>query len=734
MRPLPKPIRWIVRVLVAVYLLYLVVGNACLNTPLGPKAINQRPEGFRMHWSWGVTAWPGWIYLCSPSLQGRARWQQWSLSGDEAYGRIALLPLLRRQLRFVDIHAAGVHASVVRAASDRLPPPWSASAWTVVLRGIHTDSLQQVRWHGLSFEGRATADVGFSHQLRGGATEVFASHVQVASGQVTLNGAPVLKAMTLDLRGAIAPFRHAQPPGAHKLALLQAKLVLDATTPALAPTAPGGLRHWLGGGKASALPDGQLHADIALDHARVQDGGELRWDVPLAITAPDGMHAVPAYVQLQARHDGLRLQAKVASLPGDTTRHAELALHYADRRVFDVPPRELLQRIDGTLKLNWHFASLDWLGPLLAKDWLTLEGDGHIDADLRLAHGVLQPGSHAGLPAVNLRARVFDNVFAGQAQATVTVSDDGEDPVSLAIRADRYTLAAADHPEAVYLHGNDLAINLHSTADVAHFARQAHGRLHFRDARIPDLRAYNRYLPGGSVHILGGHGSSSADLTLGRAGAVTAGTLHLDGTGLDLALGVARLRADLDVDAKLTHARKTAPRHYALSSFGVALRHVRMDDDDDAGWWAKAKLTHGELDWREPFQLRGDVQLAMKDASVLLSLFAKKHAFPAWIAHIVDDGRMEAAGQLAVGKRKDGRPQFVLDDVKAHNQRVDLKARLRILDGKPDGALYAKWGVLGLGVALKGGQRDFHLVGASTWYDAQPPLLGGHAPPTTLSP
>lgn len=733
MRSLPKSLRWCLRLLASLAVLYLVAGNVLLNTALGPRLVNQRPAGFRMHWSWGVTLWPGWIYLRQPAMQGHARWQAWAVQGESAYGRIALWPLLRRRLVFAGVHASDVRVQVARAASERVPPPWRADAWTVDFRAVRTGSLRQVRWHGLTFEGAASAEFGFSHQLRGGPTRIHPSRVQVSHGTLAYRDQTLLKTLRLDLQGEVASFRHDQPPGVRKLELTQARLRLDATTPALAPTAQGGPRSWLGGEARQA--SGTLHADFALDRGTVGDGAIVRWQVPLAIRDPQGqLHEVPAQLDLRAVPGALQLTAKAESTPDDATRHAEAELRYASRHVLDVAPAELLRRIDGRIRTHWHFASLGWLGPWLARDWLHLQGEGELDSDLRIAHGVLQPGSEVDLPAVQLQASVFDNRFAGRAHAHLSVDDRAEDPLALTVTADRYTLAAASHPDAVYLHGDDLSIALRSTAQLLQVAGQAHGRLQFHDAQIPDLRAYNRYLPGSSVQVLGGSGHSSADLRIGQGGKVLAGTLQLQGHGIALALGVSRLHTDLDLRATLDHAEATAPRHYTLSSFDVGLSHVRLDDADDGDWWAKARLSHGELDWREPFQLRGDVQLAMKNASVLLSLFAKRHAFPAWIAHIVDDGRMEAAGQLAVGKRKDGRARFVLDDVQAHNQRIDLKARLRILDGKPDGALYTRWGILGLGVALKDGRRDFHLVGASKWYDAQPPLLGGRAPPTTPTP
>jgi hypothetical protein len=69
------------------------------------------------------------------------------------------------------------------------------------------------------------------------------------------------------------------------------------------------------------------------------------------------------------------------------------------------------------------------------------------------------------------------------------------------------------------------------------------------------------------------------------------------------------------------------------------------------------------------------------------------------------------------------RGDFILDRLVAHNERVDLFADLRVRDGKPSGDLYARWGFLGLGVALADGKRHFHLLHAQCWYQSQPDLI-----------
>jgi hypothetical protein len=117
-------------------------------------------------------------------------------------------------------------------------------------------------------------------------------------------------------------------------------------------------------------------------------------------------------------------------------------------------------------------------------------------------------------------------------------------------------------------------------------------------------------------------------------------------------------------------------------------------------------------------QLDAMATMRMKNVSVLLALFAKRSAFPAWIGHIVDDGEAQVTSRIQAG-----RGEFVMDDLQASNKRIQFLARLRIADGKPDGDVYARWGLLSVGVALANDQRQFHWAHAASWYQAQPALL-----------
>jgi hypothetical protein len=380
--------------------------------------------------------------------------------------------------------------------------------------------------------------------------------------------------------------------------------------------------------------------------------------------------------------------------------------------------------LSGTAAWRWHFASLRWITPLLAaKPWLQLDGEGVIDGALNIDAGRLAPGSRVDIPRVALTADILDNVFAGDARAQGRVVAGSDGPRTMVdMTVDRFTLAPRADTGKPYLQGNALTLDLRSSADLATFRRQFIARLHFADATIPDLRSYNRYLPGESLRFLGGKGRLGSDFTIDGKGDVRAGRMQFSANAAQLALGVSRLRGDLHLD---THLVRATRRGHAFDLKGFALRldgmHVRGSGDPP--WWARATLENGQLDWDKPMRLRGDATLVMKDVSLLLSLFADRSALPKWIANLIDAGRATAHARVETQ-----RGDFVLDRLTASNRRVDLLARLRVRDGQPRGDLYARWGVLGVGVALAGGKRDFQLLQARHWYEAQPDLLPADPP------
>ena len=587
---------------------------------------------------------------------------------------------------------------------------------------LTTQSLRQLRFDQLvadSDDGSGT--VGFTHQLRGGATRILPSHVLLPHAQLHWGEHALLQDARIETRFHFDAFTHEQPPGWRKVERGSGHLTIEGSTPAIA----------LGANRSGALSaklaplGGHVSADIRIDHGVLEPGGRLQWNAPVAITEADGtQQRRRGQLDLSVQPQGLAVHARVPPPHGDeavTSPHQlEAHLDYASRSL--LPPDSLsdgLRKLSGTIDGRWHFASLRWLTPLvMSKPWLSLDGAGEIDGSLRIARGKLAGGSHVEVPAVTLAATLLDNVFAGKAHAKAHIEgDDDSGKLRAALDVDHFTLSPRSAPKQAYLRGNDLRVDLQSSSDLARFRQAFTARMAFSDAEIPDLRDYNRYLPGKSLAFLGGKGHMSTQFRIDGDGDVSAGRMQMSSTGARLALGVSRLRGNLSMDTRLDRAERKG-KAFDLDDFSLGLDGVRVEGSSDPPWWAKIRLKKARLNWEKPMQLRGDATLEMKDVSLLLSLFADRSAFPKWIANVIDDGRATAHARIEAQKG-----DFVLDHLVASNKRVDLFAHLRIRDGQPKGDLYARWGILGLGVALADGKRDFHLLHAERWYKAQPDLI-----------
>src|SRR5690606_31001008 len=106
-----------------------------------------------------------------------------------------------------------------------------------------------------------------------------------------------------------------------------------------------------------------------------------------------------------------------ALLPPDGHAHLDAGLRVGSRTL-PLAMDELLPQVSGHVDLRWRFDSLRWLSSLLVKrDWLAFDGDGELDAALRIEAGRLAPGSRFEIPAVEIQARVLDDRIAGSARA-----------------------------------------------------------------------------------------------------------------------------------------------------------------------------------------------------------------------------------------------------------------------------------------------------------------------------
>ncbi|MFC6841014.1 hypothetical protein [Xanthomonas theicola] len=715
-RRLPRPWRLLVRGLLITYLLYLLLGNVFLNTPLFDMATNRKPEKFRMQTGPALTMLPGVVTAWNLRMRGHVQRNVWTLRADRASARIALLPLLHRQVRLPWLEAVNMIGEIDRVADAIPPPPQSDRGWTLRFDAIHSGTLRRARIGALAIDGKGHGTVGFLKQIRGGPSELFPSQIVFDDASVRYGKRQIADQAHLDARFSFPRHYRAQAPGLRKLGIADLALQLHGRSVALRIDTAGAQT------QLSTEPGlGRVDANLRMLRGELQPGSKLNWRVPLHAGVGATDRGVLALL-LDVDRD-MRLRAR---LPGqvDPRSMLDADLRIAGRTLPFTDPAALLPRLSGSVQARWHFESLNWIGDLLVrKPWFRLDGGGDVSTDLRLAHGALQPGSRLDVPDVQAVADVLRLRIRGQAQASGRIVGSAAQPrTQVNVRMHTFALAPVAEPKAIFVHGQDLRLDLDGDGTLATLHDSLQARLRFDDARVPDLRAYNRYLPAAQVRVLGGSGSLSGDLQLDASGQVGAGKIRVRGRQAQLQAAGLALAGDLDLDARLRRA-ELHDKRFDLSGSTLRLQGVRYGDGaKQRDWWATLRVPQGRIAAAPATRADAQVQMQLRDAGPVLAVFAQRSNAPAWLLKLADAGQLNARGQLRW--RKDA---LWLDHLSAENQRLSLRVRLRVGDAGTQGALYARWGVLGIGVALRGEQRQWHLLGAREWYERQPAWLADSA-------
>ncbi len=695
----------------ALYLSYLIAGNAFLNTGLADAAFNRKPERFHAQWQSALTLWPGRATFRGVAVRGQARRVQWQAQAQRVHVRVALWPLSQRQLRLDDVAADALQFDAQRVEADVPPPEARPGGWVIHLARIHSDSVSRVRWEDAEAVGLGQVDFGLWKQLRGGALEILPSRLQLREARVSWANEPWLQQAQLDLGFALARHVAADAPGNAKLALATLEIKLDAEGPHFSSALDSD--DWM---RLDAQPGGgRIEADLALREAQLQPGGRLSIALPVRHAQADGTRQSNVLTLEMAVDEGLALRA---SLPPQTGGIGSLAadLRLATRTWPAAGMPALLSLLDGDVALDWRFESLRWLsGALVRGEWLSFDGAGDLDAKLKIVAGKLAVGSRIEVPSVAMSTRVLQDRVQGtaSAQGELVAGSDGAPQAQLRIEVQRFEIAAESAPEQVYVRGTDLRLALDADGDLARLRDTLRGQLNFRNAEIPDLTAYNHYLPRRNLAFTGGRGRLGAELELDAAGRVGKGRLQLSAKAAALRLSELALRADVGIDARLRRA-DFAGRKFDLGGTTLALDRVGyvQGDESRSDWWVRVGLPQSKVRWGRPLQFDGEADVQMKDVGFLLALFAQRRSFPKWALRLADAGHATLRGKAQL--RGDA---LVLDELRAGNDRFAARARLSLHDQHRRGELLLSWKKLDLGVELRDAERKWHLRKAQAWFE-----------------
>ena len=709
-RRLPWPWRTALLWFLAIYAVYLLAGNVFLNTPLFETVVNRKPEKFTLRTGPALTLLPGHAIVWNIGIRGQANHTVYIFRAERASAWISLPALLRKEVHIPRINATDVEAEVERVEKAIPPPPRGDRGWVMRLDAIHSDSIRSARFGQLMIAGKGSGTVGFVKQIKGGPSELLDSNAGFKQATVSWDGVTLLEDTRMDARFSYPRHYRDEAPGIRKFGLVQASLDIEGRSRALQIDTAGAHA------KVGTAPaEAHIKGALGLDRGELRPGSRLVWRLPLHA----GVHATDRgllALQLDVAQD-IRVQAR---LPRDEETGSELDadLKVAGRKIPFEAPATLLPRLSGEVRGAWQFESLNWIADLFVrKPWFHLDGGGLLNADLKIMDGTLAPGSTLDIPKVAAVAEVAGVRMQGDARAKGRIAAGKPAQAHLDVRIPTFRAAASGEKQVLF-EGKDMDLALQSDARLQQMRDTLQSRLHFTDARVPDLTAYNRYLGEGSVRLLGGTGLLSGDVELDSAGRVGRGRADLRGRGAQMQVAGMQLAGDAQVKAQLQRADLEA-KQFDLGGSMVLLRNIRTGDGKgDAAWWGTLTLREGRIDAAAPFEVDAQTDVRLRDAGPLLGVFAERSAYPRWVLGLLDSGEVQATGQL-----RWKRGAVTIDDLQAENERLSLRARLQMAKAQKKGDLYLRWGVLGAGIELDGDQRQWHLAGAREWYESRPRVL-----------
>ncbi|TVP83745.1 MAG: hypothetical protein EA347_12030 [Thioalkalivibrio sp.] len=370
----------------------------------------------------------------------------------------------------------------------------------------------------------------------------------------------------------------------------------------------------------------------------------------------------------------------------------------------------------GRLALEGRIRQLGFLNAFLPDaHGLALQGDGQLHLEGGFEGNRILPGSHLQIAAEQLRVGFLDHRAAGSGELSARLETPEEARLSLEIP--RYTLQR-EEDDRPHLYGRDLVLTTRTDAfsrvltapDPAHFTTE----IALPETEIPDFARYNAYLPeDAGVRLLGGTARLASAFTL--AGLDASGTLDLYAAGVDLALLDQRLRGDLHLALRLTEGDLATRQFSAARSF-LRLDRVQRQNGarpEDAGWWVHLDFQDARLRWTEQVHLSSRLHLRMRDTGLLARLFLDRARDSDWLGRLLDVRGIAGSAWLDLNETR-----IRLSAVDLRGENLIMLADLALAEGTSNGALYARLGVLGVGVELDNGEPTLRIVRPRRWFDA----------------
>jgi hypothetical protein len=88
-----------------------------------------------------------------------------------------------------------------------------------------------------------------------------------------------------------------------------------------------------------------------------------------------------------------------------------------------------------------------------------------------------------------------------------------------------------------------------------------------------------------------------------------------------------------------------------------------------------------------------------------------------WVDRLLNIQGVGATADLTVGQ-----DFFDVSHLTVSGGKAQVLGRLRVVDSRRRGVLYARYGAFDVGLELKGAKRDWKILRAKEWFESYPPF------------
>ncbi len=374
-----------------------------------------------------------------------------------------------------------------------------------------------------------------------------------------------------------------------------------------------------------------------------------------------------------------------------------------------VPP------LSGVVKLEGSVANIAFLNSFLhGNQGLAFSGDARMTAELRLSEGKVAPGSNLNAESDHLVSRFLDFEASGSGVLKAAIQGDrGAPEARMEGFLKRFGLRRLDD-QVPYVKGRDFRITtVGKRFDSVHGLRDLETVITLGSAEIPDISIYNAYLPKeGGVSIGAGKATLAADFRL--SGVTGSAKLEMQASGVEVHVKEQTIKGDLRISTRLSEG------NLEKMSFDAAGTQLRIDNGSlesegsahDNLWWGQIDIDRGRMIWKRPLKLDAQISLRLRDSGLLVHLFVKQTKEQQWLNELLTIRDVSGHSEVRLNDKA-----IVLSNARISGEKLLVLANLRLREEKMRGGLYASYGILGVGIELKGDERSWKVLNPRQWYD-----------------